>query len=260
MPLNTLTYATLLQKKLDESAVQGLTSGWMDANAGQVTYNGGNKVRMPEISTTGLKDYDRDKGYPEGAVTLTFKDYEMTMDRGTSFTLDAMDVDETNFIANATTVCSTFQTEKVIPEIDAYRYSKLYALLKEASRCTSYTAANKTVWDSLQADISRIRDVVGEEVPLVISISQLVKTMLELDEKFTKVLNAAEFKAGIINTRVKEYNNCFFRPVPSARMKTSYVFNDGKTDGQKDGGFTPAEDARGINWIITPQKVPIAVT
>ena len=104
MALNTLAYATQLQKALDTSATLGLTSGWMDANASQVEYNGGNKVRMPEISTTGLKDYERDNGYPEGAVTLTFKDYEMTMDRGTSFKLDAMDVNETNFIANATSV------------------------------------------------------------------------------------------------------------------------------------------------------------
>ena len=102
MALNTLVYGSVLQKTLDTSATQGLTSGWMDANAGQVAYSGGNKIKMPEIETTGLKDYDRDKGYPEGSVTLKLKDYDMTMDRGTSFLLDAMDVDETNFIANAT--------------------------------------------------------------------------------------------------------------------------------------------------------------
>ena len=62
MPLNTLAYATQLQTKLDANAVTGLTSGWMDANASQVQYNGGNKVRMPGMTVTGLKDYDRDKG------------------------------------------------------------------------------------------------------------------------------------------------------------------------------------------------------
>ena len=45
MPLNTLAYGTQLQKKLDESMIQGMTSGWMDANAGQVEYNGGNKIK-----------------------------------------------------------------------------------------------------------------------------------------------------------------------------------------------------------------------
>lgn len=260
MPLNTLVYATQLQKALDASAVLGLTSGWMDANASQVVYNGGNKIRMPEMSTTGLKDYDRDDGYPDGSVTLSFKEYEMTMDRGTSFQLDAMDVNETNFIVNATSVCNTFQKEHVLPEIDAYRYSRIYALLKEAGRSTAYTAEAAGIWDKLQEDIAKIRDEIGEETPLVVTVSQKAKTMLELNEKFTKILNVAEFKAGVINTRIKEFNNCFLKPVPSSRMKTAYVFKDGKTDGEKEGGFAPAEGSKGINWIITPQNVPIAVT
>lgn len=260
MALNTLVYGEQLQKKLDTSATLGLTSGWMDANAGQVEYNGGNKIKMPKIETTGLKDYDRDKGYPEGSVTLQLKEYEMTMDRGTSFQLDAMDVNETNFIANATSVTSEFQKEHVIPEIDAYRYSKLYALLKAAGKATAYTAAAKDVMDALLSDIGKVRDKVGEDVPLVISIAQPVKTMLELNDKFTKLLNVADFKAGVISTQMKQINNCFLKPVPSARMKTAYLFRDGKTAGQEAGGFVPGEASKQINWIITTQKAPVAVT
>lgn len=261
MALNTLAYATKLQKALDESATLGLTSGWMDANAGQVEYNGGNKVRLPQMETTGLKDYDRDKGYPEGSVTLTYKDYDMTMDRGTSFQLDAMSVNETNFIANATSVASLFQKEHVLPEIDAYRYSKLYALLKAGGRAAApYTAKAADVMDALLADIGKIRDEVGEEVPLVISIAQSVKTLLEQNDKFAKRLDVADFKAGIINTQLKQIDNCFLKPVPSSRMKTAYIFKDGKSEGEKEGGFAPAESAKQINWIITVQKAPIAVT
>lgn len=260
MALNTLVYGSTLQKRLDDAATKTLTSGWMDANAGQVVYNGGNKIRMPDISTTGLKDYDRDKGYPEGSVTLQYKEYDMTMDRGASFQLDRMDVNETNFIANATSVTGEFQNEHVIPEIDSYRYSRLYALLKAAGRATAYTAEEKTVMDALLSDIAKIRDVVGEDVPLVISIAQPVKTKLELNDKFAKRLNVADFKSGAISTQLKQIDNCFLKPVPSARMKTSYVFKDGKTEGEKDGGFAPAASAKQINWIITEQKAPIAVT
>lgn len=260
MALNTLAYAAQLQTKLDEKAVVGLTSGWMDANASQVQYNGGNKVRMPEMEVTGLKDYDRDKGYPEGSVTLTFKDYEMGMDRGTSFQLDAMDVNETNFIANATTVTSKFQREHVLPEIDAYRYSKLYALLKESGKNTEYTAAPDTVYDALMDDIARVRDVVGDEIPLMVSIRQSALSMLEKHDKFTKILNLSDFEAGVIKTRIKQIDNNFFRPVPTSRMKTAYVFADGKTAGEESGGFKAADGAKNVNWIIMPQSAPIAVT
>ena len=41
MAVNTLATATLFQKMLDKVAVQEATTGWMDANAGQVIYNGG---------------------------------------------------------------------------------------------------------------------------------------------------------------------------------------------------------------------------
>lgn len=115
MALNTLVYGSVLQKRLDAAAAKTLTSGWMDANAGQVEYNGGNRIKMPKISTTGLKDYDRDDGYPSGGVTLAYKEYEMTMDRGASFQLDRMDVNETNFIVNATKVRGL-----IVFEIDRY--------------------------------------------------------------------------------------------------------------------------------------------
>ena len=62
MALNTLEYAVQLQTILDNAAEAALTSSWMDANAGQVQYDGGNKVKMPQMEVTGLKDYDRDKG------------------------------------------------------------------------------------------------------------------------------------------------------------------------------------------------------
>ena len=260
MALNTLEYAVQLQTILDNAAEAALTSSWMDANAGQVQYDGGNKVKMPQMEVTGLKDYDRDKGYPDGSVTLKFEDYTMTQDRGTSFQLDAMDINETNFIANATRVVSLFQKEQVVPEIDAYRYSKLYALLKEGGKNTDYTVADDTLWDALMDDIAKVRDEIGEEIPLVISIRQAVKSRLEKNAKYQKVVNAAQFTAGKIQTNLNQIDNCYLRPVPSARMKTAYVFRDGKSGGEENGGFAPDEAAKNINWIITPQNAPIAVT
>lgn len=258
--INTIEYGIQLQKKLDEKIVTGMTSGWMEQNAGQVIYDGGNKIKMPVIETSGLKDYSRDDGYPQGSVTLKYETYEMGMDRSTSFQLDSMDVNETNFLANAASVTNEFQNTHVIPEIDSYRYSKLYALLKEGNKIDVYTAAENTVFDALMRDIADVRDVVGEEIPLVISIAGRVKTMLEKHEKFTKILNVADFNSGVIKTTLKQFDNNFLKSVPSARMKTAYLFKDGKTSGEEAGGCSPAEGAKQINWIITPQKSPIAVT
>ena len=44
MALNTLEYAVQLQTILDNAAEAALTSSWMDANAGQVQYDGGTEA------------------------------------------------------------------------------------------------------------------------------------------------------------------------------------------------------------------------
>jgi len=46
-----LEYAKIFQKELDQQIIEGATSGWMEDNAGQVKYTGGNEVKIPTIST-----------------------------------------------------------------------------------------------------------------------------------------------------------------------------------------------------------------
>lgn len=257
MALNTLAYATKLQAGLDKKAEADLTSGWMDANAGQVIYTGGDEVKIPKMSLTGLKDYDRDSGYQMGSVSLTYETMKMTMDRGTKFQLDEMDIDETNFVTSASTVAGEFQRTKVIPEVDAYRYSRIAALCTD--NAVSYDVDSNTVFNHLLDDIAAVVDKVGENETLVISINSLVKTQLEKLETFKKSVSVEDFMRGEIQTKVKAVNGVVLMPVPSARMRTKYVFKDGKTDGQKEGGFAPADDAKQINWIIMPKRAPIAV-
>lgn len=124
MAFNALATATIFQTTLDQIATQEALTGWMEANAGQVIYNGGAEVKIPKINMDGMADYDRDAGYTQGGVTLTFGTYTMTQDRGRKFQLDAMDVNENNFVTTGATVMGEFQRTKVIPEIDAYRLSK----------------------------------------------------------------------------------------------------------------------------------------
>ena len=56
MAINTLAAATIFQQQLDKIAVQDAVTGWMDANAGQVKYNGGAEVKIPKMSVQGMGD------------------------------------------------------------------------------------------------------------------------------------------------------------------------------------------------------------
>ena len=261
MAINTLQYSQQFQTVLDAQMLAGATSAFMEANAGQVKYDGGDTVHIPEISMQGLAKYDRDEGFNQGSVTLKFNPYKMTQDRGRTFKLDAMDVNETNFVATAGTVMGEFQRTQVIPEIDSYRYSKIAALATAENKVTTgFTPAIATILEKLEAEITEIQDVVGEDEGLIIVMSTKLRTILNNADKFNRYLNVAEFKNGSVNTTVKSFNDIPILGVPSARMKTQYVFNDGKTANQQAGGFKADTTAKDINWIIMPQRAPIAVS
>ena len=261
MPINTLQYSQQFQTVLDAQMLAGATSSFMEANAGQVKYDGGDTVHIPEISMQGLAKYDRDEGFNRGSVTLKFTPYKMTQDRGRTFSLDAMDVNETNFVATAGTVMGEFQRTQVIPEIDAYRYSKIAALATAKNRTTAaFTPTAANILGKLEADITEIQDVIGEDEGLVIVMSTKLRTILNNADKFNKYLDVTQFRAGAIDTKVKSFNEIPILGVPSARMKTAYVFADGKTANQQAGGFKADTAAKDINWIIMPQRAPIAVS
>lgn len=258
MAINTLEAAKIFMTALDRQMIEGSTSGWMESNAGQVKYSGGNEVKIPKMSLSGLANYDRDGGYNQGAVTLSYETKTMTKDRGREFMLDKIDVDETNFVASASEVMSVFQSTQVIPEVDAYRYSKIYNLAK-VSGGREYTPAANTILSTLNADITAVQDVAGAQ-ELVIIMPYTVADMLDNNEKIAKNVNVGTFKQGAVDIKIKTFNGIPVIRVPSARMKSAYVFNDGKTSGQTAGGFVAAADAVQINWIICPKSAPIAVS
>ena len=99
--MNTMEYASVFMTELDKQLVEKSTTGWMEDNAKQVQYNGGAEVKIPKMTMSGLGDYDRNSGFAQGAVAVTYETRTLTQDRGRTFQLDAMDVDETNFAATA---------------------------------------------------------------------------------------------------------------------------------------------------------------
>lgn len=257
---NVFEYAKIFMQELDKQVVAQATSGWMEANAGLVKYNGGNEVKIPVIDMDALGDYDRANGFVDGSVNLTYETKTMTQDRGRTFMLDRMDVDETNFVATAANVMGEFQRVHVIPEIDAYRYSSIatQAIAKNAA-VGGYTPSESNILKKLKEDIYAIYDVAGE-IPLVITMNMQVAAILENSTELNKMLSVIDFTQGDVKTTVRAIDNNPIIKVPSLRMKTEYVFYDGKTAGQQAGGFVADTDAKNINWIICPRTAPIAVS
>ena len=256
---NSLTFISLFQKKIDEEMLAPLTSSLMDANAGQVKYDGGSTVKIPVMSLQGYGNYSRTTGFVSGAVTLTYQDFTLTQDRGRSFSVDVMDIDETGGLVEAGAIIGEFQRTKAAPEIDAYRYSKLWDYAYGKGNIESYTPAKATIYSELQDNISALRDVIGDSEPLVIYMRVPVATILNQSTEISHDLPVNDFMRGAVQTKVKSIDGIPIIEVPTARFKTEYTFYDGSTGGQEAGGFVVASLAANMNWIITAQRGPIAV-
>ena len=252
---NSIETVTLFQAACDRQLIEGAPSGWMEANAGQVKYSGGREIKIPTLSTDGLGDYDRNSGYPRGKVSLAYQTKTMTQDRGIQFLLDRIDVDESGFIANASAAMSTFQSENVIPEVDAYRYSTLYKYISEAGNSKEYSPAASTILSQVKNDITAIQDICGS-ADLVIIMPYPVADILDSTDKLQRQINVGTFKQGNIDLEVRTLNGISILRVPTARMYTEYTFNS----GESEFGFTKTEAAKRINWIICPRTAPIAIS
>lgn len=262
MAINTLETATLFQNNLDKVAVQEATTGWMDANAGQVIYRGGSEVKIPKMSVQGLGDYDREEGYRRGAVSLNYETRKMTQDRGREFQIDPMDVDETSFVATAASIMGEFQRTQVVPEIDAYRISKIATdtITADKAGMIEYGykpgATGTSALRKLKEGIKAIRD--GYNGPLVCQATS--DFILELEMELAGKITAVSFVKGGIETRVPAVDGVPIISTPSNRMYTAIKINDGKTVGQEKGGYEKGTTAKDLNFFICPKTTPIAIT
>lgn len=262
MAINTLAAATIFMQQLDQIAVQDAVTGWMDANSGQVQYNGGKEVKIPKMTVQGLGTYDRDTGYVQGGVTLTYETREMTQDRGRKFQLDPMDINESNFIPTAAAVMAEFQRTYVIPEIDAYRISKIASETITANKAGmieyGYTpgAASTSALRKIKEGIKAIRSLYNGPLVCHATPDFIMELELELAGKIT----AVTFSQGGINTSVPAVDGVPVISTPSNRMYTAITLNDGKTSSQEGGGYAKGSKAKDINFFICPRTTPIAVT
>lgn len=258
---NTLQYAEILQNSLDKQMIQEAATGWMDANAGQVKYHGGKEVKIPQLSMDGLANYDReaDSGYTKGSISFGYKTYEMTQDRGRKFQIDAMDVDETNFVLNATTIMGEFQRTQVVPEIDAYRLSKLatIAMQTEENAEYGYTVSNSNIIQKIKAGIKVLREK-NFNGQLVIMCNY--DTQLAIEEAALGKLASVSFSQAGINTQVPAIDGCPIIPVTQNRLYTAIQLYDGTSGGQTAGGYVKASTGLNVNFLVLPIDLPIAVT
>lgn len=123
---NTIELAKLYAPILAEAFKKDSLTQILETNSNRALYEGAsaNEVKIPILSTDGLGNYSKTTGYPDGSVSLTWETRALTQDRGRRFNIDTIDNAESLDLVVGN-LLSDFQRSKVVPEVDAYRFSKI---------------------------------------------------------------------------------------------------------------------------------------
>lgn len=198
---------------------------------------------IPKIDMDGLGDYDRNSGYTQGDVTFTNETVKCNFDRGRMFTVDTVDNMDTAGMAFGR-LSGEFIRTKVVPELDAFRFAT-YAATPGAditAHSGSY-ADGEAVRKAIAAKNDAMTDA---EVPAegrVLFINPVLNGMIrDMDTTKSKEL-LAKFAAVV--------------EVPQARFYTAIEQLDGKSEGQKKGGFKKADSGFNLNFLIVEKSAVI---
>lgn len=211
-------------------------------------------VLIPKMVLQGLGDYDRSNGFIKGNVTLEWVTHTFSMDRGRTFMIDAMDNEETAMVAFAS-LSGEFIRTQVAPELDAYRFST-YA--SKAGNSVEEALTKDNVITAIDTAIGTLDDAEVPETDRVLFVSistyNLMKNSTELAKRFD-----VQTKNGNVDRRIETFDSMQVIKVPSVRFKTAYVFRDGKTSGQEDGGFVADINAKAINFMLVSKSAVVQI-
>lgn len=230
-------YANLL----DEVYVASAKTGVLESGS-ELFRQGANasEIMIPKMSMDGLGNYSRNGGYAEGSAELTLETVSFDYERGRAFTIDAMDNEETAGTAFGS-LAGEFIRTKVVPELDAVRFSKYAA--KGTKKSEKLTTASG-VLDAIRVAKTAMDDAEVPETERYLFITPALKDLIEAaDTTVSKeVLN--NFEAVIT--------------VPKSRFNTTVTLKDGVTTGQTDGGFTASGSE--INFMAVHKGAVLQIT
>lgn len=232
---NTIAFPKNYISNLDEvyrlsSVTADLTSPASMSKAG----TNANEIVYPQISVTGLGEYDRNSGYTTGAVDLKWKTVAFNYDRGTKITVDVMDNEESRNLAFGM-AGATLMREKVAPEADAFTFATIAALDNISKtqgaidNATQFLDALLTAWTKMD------EDEVPQEGRMLYATATLLNSVMTLDTTKSREILA---KFGVKKV------------VPQARFYTVIDLLDGKSGGEEAGHYKKADAGNDINFLI----------
>jgi len=240
---NSIEYAKKFVPIIDEIYKAASVTDGMDS-AVRPDFSGVNEVKVLKVSTTGLGDYSREKGYPKGDVTAEWETLKLTEERGKEISIDRMDNEETLGMAFGQ-VTGQFMRNHVVPELDAYRFAK-YASTDGISKGDDATLTSS---DILAAIDEASRKMDENEVP---QAGRRLYVSSELKPALNQAVARQWGSESAITNVLTSYNDMQVVYVPKTRFYSAIELKDGTSAW----GYTKGSTAKDINFMmIYPEAI-----
>ena len=211
-------------------------------------------VMVAKTSMNGLGNYDRNSGYVDGDVTLTWESHTFAYDRGRSFSIDAMDDMETLGMAFGR-LSSEFLRTKVAPEIDAIRFSN-YAT-GSGYTVTGATLTADTAVNAIDTGMVAMKENEVDLSGAYLFVTPTVYGYIKDSGKWTRTLTPGQNP----NRNFGTYDEMNVVEVPQTRFYKGVTLYDGKTEDQEAGGYVKtATTGKDINFLIVARGAVTQIT
>jgi hypothetical protein len=244
---NSIALAQQYLNVLDEVYTKSITTMDLEIPTTDIrNTNNAQTIQIQSLALDGLSDYNRNTGYSSGSATLTWEDYVLSKDRAKRFNLDQMDSSEA--MLGIAKLAGEFVRTQVVPEVDQYRFSKLYdgAYVTHVAQTTTPTSS--TIFDDIMTGAMTVRDAQAGESQLILYISTNCYYLLKSSTDIVK--NFSVQNGGMnVNTNIEMFDNMKIVTVPSTR------FASGVTLG--DGSFT--QTGYKLNFVIVDPAAAFAI-
>lgn len=254
---NSLTLAEKYLKILDAKMVKDSTTSILEAsNEMTKGFDEAGTIKIMSMIVKGLGNYTKDGGsssFPAGGITTTWESYTIDNDRAQSFTVDAVDDEESMNMVFVNAV-KLFMDEWVIPEIDATRYATMASL---AGTSVEETKDETTILLSLDTATQTLDE---ENVPSdgrVLFVNNEYYKYLKNNNKITRNVSVEGDGAKTINRNIEMFDDMKIIKVPQSRFYTAIDLEDGTGDVW---GYSKGALGRNINFIMAHPSYTTAIT
>lgn len=184
-------------------------------------------------------------GFHIGGASVTWEQFRLQYVRSIQIKIDYISNEETANVMIAN-ISKLFIKEKVIPEIDASRFSLITdkTSVSLGNRVVETVGAN-TIISKFNAAIEWLAE---NEVPnedMVFFVSEPIMTQIRSTTELTKFITQGDIVEGI-NFTVSKYNGIPIISVPTNRFYTKISMGE--------NGYSPTSDSKVINFIAMSMK------